>query len=550
MKDTFFITTPIYYTNWVPHIGHAYSSIIADTIARHQKISGKQIKFSTWVDENSQKAVDAAEALWMETMPYLDMMADKHKAVWDWLNIKYTDFIRTTEQRHHNFVREVLQKSFDKWDIYEWEYEWMYCVWCEWFKKDEDLVYLNKTTNSTFPIDKKVVESDNIIKVCPDHLKTPDKIKEKNYFFKLSKYQEFLEEYYDENDEFVVPNERYNEVKAFVKRWLDDFSISRETNKFGIKLPFDETQVTYVWYDALFNYLTVCDRPHTNPLLSKQWRQDQNDMKFWPADLHVVAKDIIRFHAIYWPAMLKSAWYDLPKQILTTWYYTVEWQKISKTLWNAIDPVEFCKKYSKDLLTLYLLSSINIWQDWDFDLKQAILIYNAKLANNFGNLVNRVVVLALKIWHPQGVSLPNNVGVSLVGTLYTEIADKLDDYVYIYNHSAKEYNLKDTLDLSFKFLDDLNTFTTYKQPWQTIKDESLLQETRDVLYTIAEWLRQVWLNLYPFFPEKMWELFTKLGLEWYIDKLESWKLEELRKTKEVFNIKEKWEVLFSRFEVE
>ncbi|MDP2091289.1 MAG: methionine--tRNA ligase [Candidatus Gracilibacteria bacterium] len=550
MKDTFFITTPIYYTNGVPHIGHAYSSIIADTIARHQKISGKQIKFSTGVDENSQKAVDAAEALGMETMPYLDMMADKHKAVWDGLNIKYTDFIRTTEQRHHNFVREVLQKSFDKGDIYEGEYEGMYCVGCEGFKKDEDLVYLNKTTNSTFPIDKKVVESDNIIKVCPDHLKTPDKIKEKNYFFKLSKYQEFLEEYYDENDEFVVPNERYNEVKAFVKRGLDDFSISRETNKFGIKLPFDETQVTYVWYDALFNYLTVCDRPHTNPLLSKQGRQDQNDMKFWPADLHVVAKDIIRFHAIYWPAMLKSAGYDLPKQILTTGYYTVEGQKISKTLGNAIDPVEFCKKYSKDLLTLYLLSSINIGQDGDFDLKQAILIYNAKLANNFGNLVNRVVVLALKIGHPQGVSLPNNVGVSLVGTLYTEIADKLDDYVYIYNHSAKEYNLKDTLDLSFKFLDDLNTFTTYKQPWQTIKDESLLQETRDVLYTIAEGLRQVGLNLYPFFPEKMGELFTKLGLEGYIDKLESGKLEELRKTKEVFNIKEKGEVLFSRFEVE
>lgn len=540
MKETFFITTPIYYTNWVPHIGHAYSSIIADTIARHQKISGKQIKFSTWVDENSQKAVDAAEALWMKTMPYLDMMAEKHKAVWDWLDIKYTDFIRTTEQRHHDFVREVLQKSFDKWDIYEWEYEWMYCVWCEAFKKDEDLVYLNKTTNATFPIDKKVVESENIIKVCPDHLKSPDKIKEKNYFFKLSKYQEFLEEYYDENDEFVVPNERYNEVKAFVSRWLDDFSISRETNKFGIKLPFDETQVTYVWYDALFNYLTVCDRPHPNPLLTKERGQDQNDMKFWPADLHVVAKDIIRFHAIYWPAMLKSAWYELPKQILTTWYYTVEWQKISKSLWNAIDPVEFCKKYSKDLLTLYLLSSINIWQDWDFDLKQAILIYNAKLANNFGNLLNRVVVLALKM----------NLENWLSWIFDEEINSKLDDYVYIYNHSAKEYNLKDTLDLSFKYLDDLNKFADTKQPWQTIKDDDKQEETRDVLYTIAEWLRQVAMNLYPFFPEKMWELFSKLGLEWYIDKLESWKLEELRKTKEVFNIREKWDALFSRFEVE
>lgn len=538
MKDTFFITTPIYYTNWVPHIGHAYSSILADVIARYQKISGKQVKFSTWVDENSQKAIASAEELWMDTVSYLDMMAQKHKAVWDWLDIKYTDFIRTTESRHHEFVREVLQKSFDNGDIYEWEYEWMYCVGCEAFKKDDDLVYLNKTTWATFPIDKKVVESDNIIKVCPDHLKTPDKIKEKNYFFKLSKYQEFLEDFYRENPDFVVPSERYNEVKAFVKRWLEDFSISRETNKFGIRLPFDETQVTYVWYDALFNYLTVCDRPHPNLLLTKERGQDQNDMKFWPADLHVVAKDIIRFHAIYWPAMLESAWYEIPKQILTTGYLTVDWQKISKSLWNVIDPVEFSEKYSKDLLTLYLLSSFNIWQDWDFDTKQAILTYNAKLANNLGNLVNRVVVLSLKMWTEW-----------LNWIIDEEIKSKLDDYVYIFNHSANDYNLKDTLDLSFKFLDDLNKFADTKQPWQTIKEESLQTETSDVLYTIAEWLRQVWLNLYAFFPEKMSEMFIKLWLENYSESLESGKLNELRQKQEVFNLKEKWEALFLRIDV-
>lgn len=526
MKDTFFITTPIYYTNWVPHIGHAYSSIIADTIARHQKISWKQVKFSTWVDENSQKAVIAAESLGMETMSYLDMMAEKHKAVWDWLNIKYTDFIRTTEPRHHEFVREVLQKSFDNGDIYEWVYEWMYCVWCESFKKDEDLVYLNKTSNATFPISKSIVESENIIKVCPDHLTIPDKIKEKNYFFKLSKYSDFLEDFYEENTEFVIPNERFNEVKAFVKRWLEDFSISRETNKFGIKLPFDETQVTYVWYDALFNYLTVC--------------QNWDNMKFWPADLHVVAKDIIRFHAIYWPAMLKSAGYEQPKQILTTGYLTVDWQKISKSLWNAIDPVEFSEKYSKDLLTLYILSSFNVWHDWDFDQKQALLIYNAKLANNFGNLVNRVVVLALKM----------NLEDWLNWNIDEEIKNKLDDYIFIYNHSAKDYNLKDLLDLSFKCLDDLNKFADTKQPWKTIKEEDKFEETNDTLFTIAEWLRQVWLCLYPFFPEKMWEMFIKLGLEKYVEQLEDWKLEELRMKQEVFSIKEKWEVLFKRFDVE
>ncbi len=526
MKDTFFITTPIYYTNWVPHIGNAYSSIIADTISKYQKISWKKIKFSTWVDENSQKAIYSAQNLWMDIMPYLDMMAKKHKAVWDWLDIKYTDFIRTTELMHHKFVREVLQKSFDNWDIYEWEYEWMYCVWCEVFKKEEDLVYLNKTSKITFPITKSVVETENIIKVCPDHLTVPDKIKEKNYFFKLSKYQQFLEDFYIDNPKFIIPNDRYNEVKAFVKRWLDDFSISRETNKFGIKLPFDETQVTYVWYDALFNYLTVC--------------QSWDDMNFWPADLHVVGKDIIRFHAIYWPAMLKSAGYKLPKQILTTGFFTVDWQKISKSLWNAIDPVEFSEKYSKDLLTLYILSSFNIWQDWDFDQKQAILTYNAKLANNLGNLVNRVLVLALKM----------NLKDWLNWILDNNINDKLDNYKFYYNNYVKEYSLKDLLDLSFKFLDDLNKFADTKQPWQTIKEEEKQDETRDILYTLAEWLRQVWLNLYPFFSEKMWEMFNKLWLENYVEQLEAWKLVDLRKKQEVFNIKEKGEILFKRIEVE
>lgn len=502
-KDTFFVTTPIYYTNWIPHIGHAYSTIIADSIARYNKISGKKVKFSTWVDENSQKALEKAHEQNMEITSYLDMMAAKHKEVWDWLNIEYTDFIRTTEQRHHKLVREVLQKSFANWDIYEWEYEWMYCIWCEAFKKDEDLIEIWWK------------------KVCPDHLKEPNKIKEKNYFFRLSKYQDFLLDYYEKNKEFVTPSDRFNEVIAFVKRWLDDFSISRETNKFGIKLPFDESQVTYVWYDALFNYVTVC-RENNN------WDIDE---EFWPANLHVVWKDIIRFHAIYWPAMLKSAWYELPKQILTTWFFTVDWQKISKSLWNAIDPVEFSENYSKDLLTLYLLSSFNIGQDWDFDQKQAILTYNAKLANNLWNLVNRVVVLALK--------LTNN---SWILNFDSKI-ESIENIDKLFNN----YNLKWVLDENFEFLDKLNKYADTKQPWQLIKTDE--EKTREVLYTIAEWLRQVWLNLYSFFPEKMWEMFNKLWLENYVEKLETWKLEELRNKKEIFNIKEKWEALFARVEV-
>ena len=530
-RNTFFITTPIYYTNGIPHIGHAYSSIIADSIARFNKISGKEVKFSTGVDENSQKALDKAGEQNMEIEKYLDMMAEKHKWVWDWLDIEYTDFIRTTDKIHHKLVKEVMQKSFDNGDIYQWEYEWMYCVWCESFKKDEDLVFLNKEQNITFPISDKVKVNDNIIKVCPDHLKTPDIIKEKNYFFKLSKYQDFLEDFYEKNPNFIQPHDRFNEVKAFVKRWLEDFSISRETNKFWIKLPFDESQVSYVWYDALLNYVTVTTPEwlQENGILSKE------KANFWPADLHVVWKDIIRFHWIYWPAMLKSAWYELPKSILTTGFFTVDWQKISKSLWNAIDPVEFSNTYSKDLLTLYLLSSFNIWQDWDFDQKQAILTYNAKLANNLWNLVNRVVVLSLKLQENSWI------------LDWESNQNWLIEYIKSFDKNLKEYNLKKSIDESFKFLDEINNYTTEKEPWKTIKENE--NETTKVLYIIAEWLRQVGLNLYVFFPEKMTEMFEKLGLQNYKNRLENWDLEKLREEKVIFEIKEKWNNLFERIDI-
>ncbi len=568
-KNKFFITTPIYYTNGIPHIGHSYSSIIADCIARYQKITGKKVKFSTWVDENSQKAVLKAEEQGMEIMDYLDMMASKHKAVWDGLGIQYTDFIRTTEDRHHKFVREVLQKSYDNGDIYEWVYEGMYCVGCEAFKKDEDLVYLNKTTNKTFPVSKDVVISENIIKVCPDHLTEPQKLKEKNYFFRLSKYQTYIEELYKKNPEFVVPNDRFNEVKAFLERWLEDFSISRETNKFWIKLPFDETQVAYVWYDALFNYITVCKYPipHPSPLPKGEGIENSTSfplgetewgLDFWPVDLHVVWKEIIRFHAIFWPAMLKSAWYELPTQILTTGFLTVNWQKISKSLGNAIDPVEFSQKYSKDLLTLYLLSSFNIGQDGDFSELQAILTYNAKLANNLGNLVNRVVVLSLKLqaesWKLYG-QIDEFLTEDNIFSIDQDLAGFLKwkptilAYLEKFQKNINKYDLKSCLDITFSFLDKLNKFADIKQPWQMIKDDDKQEETRNVLYTLAEWLRIVWLALYPFFPVKMDEMFVKLGLVDYKNRLENWEFEKLLVDFPIFFIKEKWENLFNRFEI-
>ncbi len=562
MKNNFYVTTPIYYGNGPVHVGHFYSSTIANTIYKYQKISGKNARFTTGIDENSQKAVIKADEAGMPIMEYLDSMADSHQKVWNHFNMDYTDFIRTTSQRHKVTVQNVLQKCFDKGDIYEGEYEWMYCVGCESFKKDEDLVFRNKTSWDTFPVSDKVKPSENIEKVCPDHLTQPDKIKEKNYFFKLKKYQTWIEEFYEANPKFVNPDFRYNEVKAFVSRGLEDFSISRETNTFGIKLPFDDTQVTYVWFDALFNYYTSCIKSRAGDKNNEEFIDESKIFWEWNSEnkreiLHVVWKDIIRFHAIFWPAMLAS-YFDLgetdekwelhykksdndylPNEILTWGYFTVDGQKMSKSIWNVIDPIEYSEKYSKELLTLYMLSAFPIGNDWDYDRRDAILNFNAKMANNFGNLVNRVVVLTMKLGLENGLSSSSDV----------EINTQTESYSKNYNNSMNEYNLKESLDNTFFFLDILNKFADDKQPWQTIKDDDK-SETIETLYTLAEWVRQVGLNLYAFFPEKMSELFEKLGLENYAERLEKGELENLRKEKPTFNITEKGSPLFARFEVE
>lgn len=584
MKQNFYVTTPIYYGNGLPHVGHFYSSSIANVIYKHAKIIWKNARFTTGIDENSQKAVIKAQEAWVPIMDYLDSMAAGHKKVWDHFDFDYTDFVRTTSHRHHNLVQKVLQKCFDAWDIYEWEYEGMYCIGCESFKKDEDLVFLNKTSGDTFPVSDKVKPSENIMKICPDHLTTPDTVKEKNYFFRLKNYQTWMEEFYDANPDFVNPSFRYNEVKAFVGRGLEDFSISRETNTFGIKLPFDNSQVTYVWFDALFNYYTSC-------ISSRGWDKNNDnytdESEFWIGSdenkrniVHVVWKDIIRFHAIFWPAMLASyfelgdrTWDTihykkednkyLPNQVLTGGYFTVDGQKMSKTIGNVIEPMAYSNQYNHEMLTLYMLSAFPIGNDGDYDRKDAILNYNAKLANNLWNLVNRVVVLTMKLgeelsgdlyedawvvdyqevddWIDEGMVY--NVEWEKLGMLIIAYRDDFDKYM-------SEYNLKAALDTSFKFLDSVNKYVDDKEPWTLVKDESKKEELKVILYTIAESLRQVWLNLYPFFPKKMWELFVKLGLSWYVELLEAWKKDTLRSTSEKFIIMQKGEALFMRLDVE
>lgn len=285
--------------------------------------------------------------------------------------ISYTDFIRTTQQDHKEFVQKILQKTYENGDIYEGEYKGYYCVGCEGFKKESDLVKNEKGEL-----------------ICPDHLKTPDVLTEKNRFFKLNKYTEKLKAFYAARPDFVVPQNRFNEAISFVDGGLDDFSVSRETNKFGIPLPFDPSQVTYVWYDALLNYVTVCQRDN-----------------FWQEDteiVHILAKDISRFHAIFWPAMLMSVDYPLPTREYITGYFTVDGQKMGKSLGNVVDPVEVVQKYDRDAVVFSLMYDVPIGSDGDFSEERLGNVYESMLIGGWGNLVNRVVSLCSKYGITEG----------------------------------------------------------------------------------------------------------------------------------------------------
>ena len=467
MTKRFFITTPIYYSNDIPHIGHAYSTLIADTYARFKRLLGYEVKFSTGVDENSQKIVQKAEEAGIELYQYLDEYAQKHIAVWDALSISYTDFVRTTgrgvkslarwvdfQYDHHAFVQKILAQVYNKGDdIYQGEYEGLYCVGCEAFKKESDLV---EATGQYEGIAAKT-------KVCPDHPnRLLDVIKEKNRFFALKKYQKFLEKFYSDKPDFVIPERRFAEVKSFVDGWLEDFSISREGKTFGIPLPFDSKSVSYVWFDALLNYVTVC-------------QQDG----FWTEDtekVHVLGKDISRFHAIYWPAMLESAGLPTPDKEIVTGFFTVDGQKMSKSLGNVVNPVEVVEKYGRDALVFYLLYDIPIGTDGDFSWERFHNSYDAILCNSWGNLVNRVVTLCKK----------NDVTSGIIGSwLNSEWQSWFDWAKDIEVNYLSQAQLKLYLDNWYKTVQKANEYMQTEQPWTKLKDETKREEgIRDLQFLL------------------------------------------------------------------
>ena len=359
--EKFYITTPIYYVNGVPHIGHAYTTIVADVLARWRSGQGEDVIFSAGVDENAQKTVDAALKQGKEIHAYADSMAEIWDATWQKLGISNTDFIRTTEARHAAVVADFWERMEAVGDLYKGMYEGLYCKGHEAFLSEDELTPEG---------------------LCPEHLTKPEWVSEENYYFALSKYQQPLLDFYASHEDFVLPANRFNEVKSFVERGLEDVSFSREKKTWGIPVPNDPQQVIYVWADALVNYITVVGG-------AEGWEDH-------PADMHLMAKDITRFHAVIWPAMLMSAGLPLPGQIVAHGYFTNDGVKMSKTIGNVVDPLKVTEKFGNDALRYFLLREVPFGEDGDFSEEKMKERYNADLANGLGNFAARVLTLAEK----------------------------------------------------------------------------------------------------------------------------------------------------------
>jgi len=445
MTQKFYLTTAIPYVNAAPHLGHALEFVQTDVIARYHRLLGEDTYFLSGTDDNALKNVQAAEEKGIPIAKFVKNNSDKYYQFKDFLNISFDDFIRTTEKRHLE-GSQALWKACKKEDIYQKTYKGLYCVGCEVFLTEKDLVEGK----------------------CPEHKKKPEVVEEENYFFKLSRYQSWLEKLIASDELKIIPETRKNEVLAFIRQGLEDFSISRTKERahgWGIPVPGDPQQIIYVWFDALANYITALDWHKKSKLYQK----------YWPADVHVIGKGITRFHAIYWPAMLKSAGLPLPKAEFVHGYITVEGEKISKSLGNVIDPFDLVKKYGTDPIRYYLLREIPAYGDGDFSIQRFKEVYNADLANGLGNLVSRVAKLC------------ENSGFDFKPTrsqFYPQIKKAID-----------QFQFDEVLNLLWGKVSAGDKLIDQEKPWE-LSGEKLSK----VLKTLVGNIRQISFNLKPFLP--------------------------------------------------
>jgi len=456
----FYITTPIYYINAVPHIGHAYTTIVADVLARWYRLRGDDVFFLTGLDENSVKTVEAAkEQGFKDIQTYADSMAEVWTGAWKILNISYDDFIRTTQERHKRNVEEFFKRIQESGDIYKGEYQGFYCEGCEAYLTEDDLV------------DGK----------CPLHQRKPKLLKEENYFFRLSKYQDQILNHIEANPGFIQPEARRNEVMSFLKRGLKDVSVSRPGLKWGIKVPGDPAQTFWVWFDALINYMLPRDR--------------------WPADAHLIAKDILRFHCMVWPGMLLSAGYALPKQIFAHGFLTVEGRKISKSLGNIIDPAYLVEKYSADVIRYFLIREVSFGQDGNFSEESLHTRLNDELADVFGNFVHRVLTFTRNRF---GGKVPD-------GKVDKKLEAELHERVKKVEKLLEELKVTQALEEIMAIAGRGNGYFQSCKPWEAIKSDS--KKAANCLLNCVNLVKVLCIALQPFMPSVCDKLAEQLNLK-------------------------------------
>jgi methionyl-tRNA synthetase len=471
MNKSFYITTPIYYVNDIPHIGHAYTTILADVLSRYQKQLGNDSFFLTGLDEHGQKVQDAATKRGIDPTDHCDEMSKRFTSLWERLHISNDDFIRTTENRHKNVVKEILKIVYNAGDIYEDEYEGLYSV------SEERFITEKEADTGQFRDIKK--------------------LKEKNYFFRMSKYQKALIAHINSNPKFIQPDHRKNEILGFLKQPLNDLCISRPKSRlsWGIELPFDSGYVTYVWFDALINYITAPGFLDDNISFDK----------YWPANMHLIGKDILTTHTVYWPTMLMSAGIELPKTIFAHGWWLMGDEKMSKSSGNVINPMDLIDDYGVDPVRYYLMREMVLGQDANFTLKSFVNRYNSDLANDFGNLLSRISTLINKNYDGY---IPK---VSSLGDEEKRLKSISIELVKKFDNNMLRMSINEAIEETLQFVRNINKYIEHMAPWKLVKED--LKSAGTVLYTGAEALRICAVLLSPIMPQRIQILLSVLNTE-------------------------------------